>query len=166
MINSARDDSALLPADDLLALQRLVHRYSDAVVHRDVDQWASCWASDAEWDLGRGRKVSGRNDIVDLWTKAMGGFTAVVQMVHNGDCRIGSNADEAIGRWYIDERFQRADGETGMLLAHYEDRYVRSDGEWLFASRFLEVHYRGAADLSGQFLTTAEALEARRSADA
>jgi hypothetical protein len=166
VINSARDVPAPLPADDLLAVQRLVHRYSDAVVHRDADQWASCWADDAEWDLGRGRQVSGRAAIVDLWTRAMGGFAAVIQMVHNGDAWADADADAATGRWYIDERFQRVDGEVGVLLAHYEDRYVRRDGEWLFASRFLEVHYRGAADLSGEFLNTADALAARRSADA
>jgi ketosteroid isomerase-like protein len=166
VINSASDARTPLPSDDVVAIQRLVHRYSDAVVHRDVHQWASCWADDAEWDLGRGRQVSGRPAIVDLWTKAMGGFNAVVQMVHNGDAWVGDAPDTAAGRWYIDERFQRADGEVGTLLAQYEDRYVRRDGEWLFASRFLEVHYRGGADLSGQFLNTVEALEARRSADA
>jgi hypothetical protein len=166
VINSPRDALASLPTDDFVAVQRLVHRYSDAVVNRDAAQWSSCWALDADWDLGRGRTVHGKTDIVDLWTKAMGGFAAVVQMVHNGDAWLGADADHATGRWYIYERFQRADGDTGMLLAHYEDQYVRRDGEWLFASRFLEVHYRGAGDLSGEFLTTAAALEARRSADA
>ena len=166
MINSPRGAQLPLPPDDFVAIQRLVHRYSDAVVHRDAEQWSSCWADDAEWDLGRGRKVEGLTAIVDLWVRAMGGFAAVVQMVHNGDAWLTSDEHHATGRWFIDERFQRADGETGMLLAHYEDRYVRRDGQWLFASRFLEVHYRGAADMSGEFLNTAAALEARRSADA
>ena len=33
----------------------LVHRYSDAVVHRARDQWESCWAEDSLWDLGPDR---------------------------------------------------------------------------------------------------------------
>ena len=155
-----------LATDDFVAVQRLVHRYSEAVVHRDAAQWSSCWAPDAEWDLGGGRKVSGRDDIVALWTRAMGGFSAVVQMVHNGDAWRGDGDGTASGRWFIDERFQRTDGETGMLLAHYDDRYERVGGEWLFSSRFLEVHYRGAADLSGRFFNTAAAFEERRGTDA
>ena len=38
------------------AIARLVHDYSDAVVHRNLDQWAGTWAPDAVWDLGKGRR--------------------------------------------------------------------------------------------------------------
>jgi hypothetical protein len=46
--------------DDFLAIQRLVHRYVDAVVHRDGVRWGDTWADDATWDLGRGRLVEGQ----------------------------------------------------------------------------------------------------------
>jgi len=158
--------SAVLPADDLIAIQTLVHTYADAVVHRDATQWGRCWAQDARWDLGRGRLVEGRKAIVDLWLSAMGGFAAVVQTVQNGHAWPTVDADaaasSAAGRWYISERFARADGTRGILLAHYEDTYVRSDSEaWQFASRSLQPHYMGPPDLSGDFINTADGLRAR-----
>lgn len=155
-----------LPADDVIAIQTLVHRYADAVVHRDATQWGRCWAEDARWDLGRGRLVEGRTAIVDLWLSAMGGFAAVVQTVQNGQAwpvdDSDSTATRAAGRWYISERFSRADGTRGILLAHYEDAYVRSDSEgWQFSSRSLQPHYMGAPDLSGDFINTADGLRSR-----
>lgn len=152
------------PLADYVAIQRLVHRYADAVVHRDGEQWSSCWADDAVWDLGRGRLVEGRAAIVELWYGAMKGMEAVVQNVLNGDVQTpddAPDADRATGRWYINERYRRTDGTAGVLLAHYDDTYVRVDGEWRFASRYLEVHYGGPPDLSAEFANTADALRAR-----
>lgn len=147
---------------DFVGIQRLVNRYSDAVVHRNGDQWASCWADDAVWDLGGGRLVEGKEAIVKLWFAAMGGMAAVVQHSHNGDANYeGSSRDTAVGRWAISERFLTADGNRGLLLAHYDDAYRKSEGSWLFTRRFLQVHYRGAPDLNGDFLNTKDSLEAR-----
>ena len=128
----------------------LVHRYADAVVRRDQAQWASTWAQDAKWHLGPGRSVEGREAIVELWVKAMGGFAAVVQMVANGEVQV--EGDTAAGRWYIHEHFSRANGVAGMLLAYYDDTYVKVDGRWLFSSRALVAQYQGAPDLSAPFL--------------
>ncbi|MCU0259820.1 MAG: nuclear transport factor 2 family protein [Ilumatobacteraceae bacterium] len=152
---------APIATDDYVEIQRLIHRYADAVVHRDRDQWASCWAPEAVWDLGRGRLVEGREAIVDLWTAAMGGMAAVVQLVHNGEVVEGGDRDHAAGRWYIDERYLRADGVRGILLAHYDDTYVRHEGRWLFESRFLQTHYGGPGDLSADFLNTNAGLTER-----
>ncbi|MFM7870892.1 MAG: nuclear transport factor 2 family protein [Actinomycetota bacterium] len=151
-----------VPVDpaDFVGIQRLVNRYSDAVVHRNGEQWSSCWADDAVWDLGGGRLVEGKEAIVKLWFAAMGGMAAVVQHTHNGDATYeGSGRDVAVGRWAISERFLTADGHRGLLLAHYDDAYRKADGAWLFTRRFLQVHYRGAPDLSGDFLNTRESLE-------
>ena len=66
-----------------VAITDLTHRYADAVVRRDADQWASTWAPDAVWELGKGRRVEGREAILALWNSAMDGFKAVVQNVVN-----------------------------------------------------------------------------------
>lgn len=132
------------------AIGALVHRYADAVVRRDKDRWEACWAHDAKWHLGPSRSVEGRAAIVDLWLKAMGGFAAVVQMVNNGEVHV--DGDVATGRWYINEHFCRANGVPGILLAYYDDTYIRVGGEWLFASRALVAQYQGPPDLSAPFL--------------
>lgn len=149
----------LVGVDDFVAIQRLVHRYADAVVHRDPERWVSCWSATAEWDLGGGRKVAGVDAIVELWGTAMAGMDAVVQTVDNGDAWRDPGADgTASGRWYITETFRRAGGERGVLRAHYDDSYVLVDGSWLFSNRMLRVHYVGPPDLSGEFFNTAARL--------
>jgi SnoaL-like domain len=135
-------------------IEDLVHAYSDAVVRRDTEQWASTWAADAVWELGKGRRVEGRDNIVALWTAAMGGFAAVVQNTVNGTASLDEDAGTGTGRWYIIEHFQRADDTRGILLAYYDDAYVRIDGRWLFASRELVISYGGPPDLSGSFVDT------------
>lgn len=144
------------------AIEDLIHTYADAVVRRDVDQWASTWAEDAKWELGRGRAMEGREAIVAFWNKAMDGFNAVVQNVVNGTCDLDHDAGTGTGRWYIIEHWHRMPGaaaeganvagDRGMLLAYYDDNYVRTDAGWLFASRELTPQYSGPPDLSGTFL--------------
>lgn len=142
--------SAPDPLSPREAIAGLVHRYADAVVRRDADQWTACWAPDSRWHLSPSRSVEGREAIAALWVSAMATFTAVVQMVNNGEVHV--EGDTASGRWYITERFRRMNGDAGMLLAHYDDVYIAIDGAWLFASRALVVHYQGPPDLSAPFL--------------
>jgi hypothetical protein len=153
--------------DDYVAISRLIHRYADAVVHRRGDLWGSCWADDAVWNLGRGRLVEGREAITALWYSAMQGMASVFQIVHNGEAWVAADeADHdhptrAVGRWYITERFRRADGTPGILLAHYDDQYVKREGAWLLTGRVLQPHYMGAPDLSGEFTNDRAGLTAR-----
>jgi hypothetical protein len=134
------------------AIEDLVHRYADAVVRRDEGQWAGTWAIDAVWELGQGRRSEGRDSIVALWNSAMDRYASVIQNVVNGTAALDDAAGTGSGRWYIIEHWQRTDGARGILLANYDDTYVRVDGTWLFASRQLTVHYTGPADLSAPFL--------------
>jgi hypothetical protein len=158
----SQSGSSPVPVEDYVGISRLVNRYSDAVIHRSGQQWASCWSEDAVWDLGGGRKVEGREAIVSLWYAAMKGMKAVIQQVHNGDAWLDVESGiEATGRWAISERFHRVDGNRGILLAHYDDAYRKIDGQWLFTRRFLQTHYGGPADLSAEFQNDREHLELR-----
>lgn len=138
------------------AIEELVHRYSDAVVHRDRDQWAGTWAPDAVWDMGRDRRVEGRTAIAELWTAAMATFAAVVQTCLNGTVDLDEEAGTGTGRWYILEAMRRADGSNDQMIGHYDDTYVRLDGQWHFASRELTVLYRGGIDPDGMFTNAVE----------
>lgn len=144
-----------------VAIAQLVHRYADAVIHRNGSQWTSTWAPDAEWDLGGGRLVQGIDAIAELWYAAMGGFKATIQTVLSGSTELGDDPTTATGRWYIQEHVLRADDSRTILLAHYDDAYRLVDGEWRFARRFLEVHYNGPPDLSDTFHCTTDRLRER-----
>lgn len=137
-------------------IRDLVHRYSDAVVHADRDQWAGTWAADAVWDLGRGRRVEGRDAILEAWITAMTRFDAVVQTVMNGTADLDETAGTGSGRWYIHEVMQRSAGDRTLMVGHYDDRYVRTADGWRFAERSLVQHYAGPADLSGTFFGATE----------
>ena len=132
-------------------IEDLVHRYSDAVVHRDAQQWASTWAPDGVWDLGGERLITGRKDIVEQWRESMARYPAVLQTVLNGAVELDEDAGRGSGRWYVQETARRIDDEAVVMVAHYDDTYRRVDGDWRFASRRLSIHYRGPADLSGTF---------------
>ena len=136
------------------AIAELAHRYSDAVVYRDLEKWGACWAEDSRWVLSPKRTVSGRAAIIELWRSSVAQFRAIVQVTHNGEVHV--DGDAGTGRWYISEHYLRADGAPGILLAHYDDSYACIDGSWLFTSRALVVQYIGAPDLSGAFLNDTE----------
>ena len=83
----------------------------------------------------------------------MQGFQAVIQTCLNGSYELNEAAGTGTGRWHIQESYRRANGTPGILLAHYDDKYVLEAGEWKFADRKLVRHYHGAPDLSDEFLT-------------
>ena len=152
MINSASPETTPTPLDDYVAIQRLVNRYADAVVRRDEVQWGDCWVDDATWDLGRGRSAAGKPAIVEMWLAAMATLKSVVHVVHNGDAWSDDiESGCATGRWFIAEHYQRVTGDVGIVLAHYDDSYVRTRAGWLFSNRVLRVQYQGPPDLSGEF---------------
>lgn len=130
----------------------LIHDYADAVVCRDGARWAATWDADGVWDLGGGFKVTGRDAIFDLWKGAMGGFETVIQTVLNGRVEIDEASGRGHGRQYIQEHFEKSKGEFGIMIAYYDDEYVRRGDQWLFASRKLVPLYQGLPDLSGKFL--------------
>ncbi len=131
------------------AIADLVHRYSDAVTRRDLDQWASCWSTEGRWEISAERVATDPQARLELLQLAFDVLDAVVQLTVNGSV-VAGGPETASGRWYIVEHFRRA-GEAGMLIAHYDDRYVHVDGQWYFAARTLVPHYKGSPDLSGVF---------------
>ena len=121
------------------ALRQLIARYCDGVLRTDVDTWAGTWTDDAEWELRAGAPISGKADIVAAWVKAMKGFKWAVQTPGVCVFEVDEAAGLGHGRITTHERFARTKGEPGNLLAVYHDTYRRVAGQWLFASRRLQV---------------------------
>ncbi|MEO5723049.1 MAG: TetR family transcriptional regulator C-terminal domain-containing protein [Ilumatobacteraceae bacterium] len=125
------------PATDA-ALRRLVARYCDGVIRGDVGTWASTWAVDATWQIGQ-TPVEGKAAIVAAWKKAMAAYEWVVQSAPQMVFEVDEVRGVGSGRVTVHERSKRSTGKSATLLGTYHDTYVRDGGEWLFASRTLQI---------------------------
>ena len=130
---------AKLSIETEIAIRRLVDQYCDGVIRRDGNIWGATWSDDAHWNLGMGREVLGKKAIVELWTTAMGAFNWTIQTAEHFSLNIDEAKGTGSGHVVVRERYERTDGERGDLLAKYIDKYVKVDGEWLFAERILEI---------------------------
>ena len=128
------------------AISDLVHRYADAVNHRDSAAWSATFASDASWRLGSEREAKGRVEILSLWTREMQKFRKVVQTVGSGSVDLDRSGRAGSGRWYFQEHFERKDGTSGFMVAHYDDEYLQVDDRWFFATRSLVLHHRRTSE--------------------
>ena len=133
---------------DELALRELVARYADAVCRRDAAAWRATWAADGEWQI-MGQTVQGRDEIVALWERLMGGIPQVIQIPHEGLIEI--EGDRASLRWYVTEQGKLADGSALVMSGVYLDECVKEDEIWLFAKRVFHSLYSGPPDLSADF---------------
>ncbi len=142
--------------DAEIDIRTLVARYADAVVRRDAVDWGETWAEDAVWRI-MGMETRGREAIVALWQRLMGGYPQVVQIPNSAILAI--DGARATGRWYISEFGKLANGTAMLTLGLYSDEYTRAEGAWRFASRRFDVLYGGPADLSGAFLPFPKELD-------
>ncbi|MGH1502763.1 MAG: nuclear transport factor 2 family protein [Acidimicrobiales bacterium] len=133
------------------ALTALNLEYADAVRARDPERWGATWADDAVWELGPDRHVTGRDAIVELWSRAIAKYDRVVQLYLSTVFAIDDEAGRATGRVELLELNRTADGAAHSMAGHYLDGYVRTPDGWRFASRRLEKYYAGPPDLSGLF---------------
>ena len=127
-----------------LAIRNLVARYGDAVCRRDAGAWAQTWAQDCTWDLGGGRIVHGRDNVLALWREAIEKYPWVAQVPASGF--LEQVDGEVRGTWYVLELNHLADGQGVSHLGHYRDTYVSTDEGWRFATRRFHMIYRGAMD--------------------
>ncbi|MBT3330149.1 MAG: nuclear transport factor 2 family protein [Rhodospirillaceae bacterium] len=133
---------------DRIAIQELVHRYCDALCHRNHSALVDTFAADGVWDIGQG-EVVGRDALSDKFRKVFELFEHVIQLTHNGEVKLDGNT--AQGRWYITEYGLTTKGRRTFYICHYDDEYRRTADGWRFSRRTGVWHYQDAPDLSGQF---------------
>jgi hypothetical protein len=133
-----------LAPDDELAIRNLLARYGDAVCRRDAAGWVATWSADCTWDLGGGRVTHGRDETFALWQKSLAKYPWVAQLPASGTVAVIDGVVR--GSWYVLELNHLADGSGVMHLGHYDDTYVRDEGEWRFGVRRFHLVYRGAMD--------------------
>lgn len=128
-------------AEDRLAIRELLDAYADAVTRCDADDWAACWADEAEWalpDYPEIGTVRGKAAILAMWVEAMKHYPGLMFEAWPGAIEI--NGDEAVVRSYTSEVYDQ-NGVTTRDRGVYDDVCVKIDSRWLFKSRiFRNIH--------------------------
>jgi ketosteroid isomerase-like protein len=133
---------------DRLDLEALRAEFTDALMMRDYDRFASLFTQDGAWRIpyvdvgfaGREEIRAGIERMQDLWDY-------FVQTVHPGPVRI--DGDTAAGRAYILEFGRMRDGRSELNYSLYHDRYQRTADGWRFTERVYEVRYLDRTPLPG-----------------
>ncbi len=127
--------------DELVAresIRDLARRYADCVWRKDVDGAAALFTENGEMDTGDRPVIRGREQIREEYARSFQG-SDFQPFVHNHVIDALTD-DEARGTCYLDLR-ATIEGRSMIGAGHYEDRYHRVGGAWLFASRKLVLDY-------------------------
>lgn len=132
---------------DRVEIEALRGEYTDAVMVRDYDRFASLFASDGVIRIPGLPDLVGRGEIRAGVERLQGGWEFFVQNTHSGAVQLAG--DSASGRAYICEFGRLRDGSSYLNYAIYHDRYTRTEDGWKFAERAYEVRYLDATPLAG-----------------
>jgi ketosteroid isomerase-like protein len=125
-------EDGLTPIERCVArdeIRQLAFRYALAVDSRDLDALVSLFVP----DVRVGRDASGREALRAFWDESLRAIGVSILFVGNHLVDF-QDATHATGSVYC--RGQIQDGERWVEQAiHYDDRYERRDGVWLFVRR-------------------------------
>jgi ketosteroid isomerase-like protein len=133
---------------DRFEIEALRGEFTDALMLRDYDRFASLFTQDGAWRIpyidvelvSRGEIRAGIERMQGLWNY-------FVQTAHPGTIQL--EGDTAVGRAYVSEFGHMRDGRSELNYAVYHDRYQRTPDGWKFAERVYEVRYLDTTPLSG-----------------
>ena len=129
-------------------IRQLQARYTDAVWRHDYAAFANCFTEDGEWRIS-GMVLRGRTQIEATITRILDNFHRVLISFGTPILTVGNAT--AQGRTYVTEKCAWKSGERSVSIGRYYERYVEDGSEWRFAWRLFQLHYRGPADLSGEY---------------
>jgi uncharacterized protein (TIGR02246 family) len=133
---------------DRVEIEALRAEFTDALMMRDYDRFASLFTSDGAWRIPYIKvEIVGREDIRTAIERMQGLWEYFVQTTHPGTIQV--DGDTAAGRAYILEFGQMRDGRSELNYSLYHDRYRRTVDGWKFAERVYEVRYLDTTPLAG-----------------
>ena len=98
---------------DRLAIQDLIHRYSDAVTRADYEQMATVFASDAVWESPLlGMRYEQASDFIAMQIEGNDSLDVLIQTAHNPVITLDAS-DMAHATTTIHERIRGIAGEVG-----------------------------------------------------
>ena len=140
---------SLEEAADRLAIRELFDAYAHCADRRDAKGQMALFTEDTHFlvymdakDPEPTQELHGRDSLAPVFD-ALNAYNATMHF--NGQSTVSLNGDAATGESYcIAHHLTVAgDGSRTLMLAHirYLDRFVKLDGEWLFAERRLMVDW-------------------------
>ena len=110
--------------------ETLKAQYCFAVDQRRWDEFLELFLEDAVWEMPDIMRFEGKAAIKDFFAGLDEMMSFWMHMVVNP--LITVDGDEAQGRWYVLESNTVKDGPAIWGAGRYEERYRRSNGQWLF----------------------------------
>ena len=163
----AKMEAELRECLDRLAIQDLIHRYSDAVTRADWQQCEAVFAPDAVWESpGLGQRYESRASFMEI-LRATTIYDLLIQTPHSsviavtGDhARATTTIHEVIRGIAAEETTLGASGSDANFEQYgiYFDDLARIDGEWKFTHRRFVPIYVGTDCVTGDVLTQRSAL--------
>lgn len=133
---------------DRVEIEALRGEFTDAVLTRDYDRFATLFTQDGVWRIPEaGIELAGREQIRAGIERLQGAWAYFLQATHPGAIRL--EGDTASGRAYIQELGRLRDGRSAVNWSLYHDRYQRTSDGWRFAERVYEVRYLDTTPLAG-----------------
>jgi ketosteroid isomerase-like protein len=136
-------------ANDHAAIERLTHRFADALNLRDSARFSRLWADEATWSIGEAFTFTGTPaQLAEIFDQRIERWQAFVQVTH---CTIADIVeDTAAARSYVSEIGKPAEGDDGYFnYGMYVDCLVRTGDGWRFARRDYHYLYLDRSPLSG-----------------
>jgi uncharacterized protein (TIGR02246 family) len=124
--------------EDREEIRALILAYGVAHDNRDYETFAKLFAAEGEWIGGLG-SAKGPEAIFKLMDETIGhdprpGGSGTYHLLTNEQIEIDGDRASAVTKWiYV------TPGDDGaprsVLLGHYDDQFIRQDGEWKFLRR-------------------------------
>jgi len=124
--------------EDREAIRALILAYGQAHDHRDYRTFASLFARNGEWIGGLG-SAKGPEEIFRLMDETIGHDplpegSGTIHVMSNFQIEIDGDRATATTKWlYLTPNDDNSPRAT--YLGHYDDEFIREDGEWKFLKR-------------------------------
>jgi uncharacterized protein (TIGR02246 family) len=133
---------------DRVEIEALPGEYTDAIMMRDYDRFASLFTEDGAWRMPHiDQEFVGRKEIHAAIERLQGLWEYFVQTAHPGTIQL--EGDTAMGRAYVTEFGRTRDGRSQLNYSVWHDRYQRASDGWKFTERVYEVMYLDTTALAG-----------------
>lgn len=126
--------------EDRLAIRELIETFAVGVTTIDADLWGSTWAEEGSWKTpSMPEPVQGKTAVVAKFKEMMAYLQFMSMSAIPSPTDLVFDGDTATGKAYCRELiFPKAGGQR-IVIGYFDDKYVKRDGQWLFASRVYTV---------------------------